>query len=672
MYKSFYLIICILLSNIIFIACISNKDELLNNSDEIFISHLDSLLGSNPELVCNKIDSIISSGVHNDEFYSLLMIKSKAKLFLSEYDSVFILLDSIERYCSNVSEKNTPYRLLSSANNMRGNLYARRSVMDSAIIYFQKAYNYSSKLGLSYDLIDITINLADANVRSGKFDLGSFWYRRSLSISDTLMLPENRRFPSYYGLAQVYMDLRDYDKCDFYYDLAGRYFDDMLPFEKHIYLNNRGNSYYYRGEYDKAMDYFRKSLQLVNRYPDMEFERKFTKVNMGEVFMLMNETDSATAYLEECYSFFKSINHTSALYYIETQLIELALKKNNISLASKIIRDAVQPDFIEPNMLHIRNKYLQHYYAESGDYKKAYYYQQNNAHIDDSIRNERIKMRSAEISLRYRQDSTLMKKEMSIKEKEGQVLVLHQWISILVLAILLFISFSGMFIIYRKRRFDKRIWNMQTDISTLRLENIRNRISPHFIFNVLNREMVRYTNEDDKSCLVNLSKLIRKNLELTENLSISLNDELDFVKTYITLQEQTLGEDFHYEVNVSDDVVCEDTYIPSMLIQIPVENSIKHALKVKKGKKCLWINVNKNDAGVEIVIVDNGGGFRPVSSNRGTGTGLKVITQTIQLLNMYNKEQIVMKISNVKIDENEIGCEIRYSVPGSYKFKISK
>lgn len=672
MYKSFYLVIYILLSNIIFIACVSHKDEHLNNSDEIFIFHLDTLIGSNPELACTEIDSILSSEVHNDQFYSLLMIKSKAKLFLSEYDSVFILLDSIEGYCSKISEENTPYRLLSSVNNMRGNLYARRSVMDSAVIYFQKAYDYSSKLGLSHDLIDITINLADANVRSGKFDQGSFWYRRSLSISDTLMLPENRRFPSYYGLAQVYMDLRDYDKCDFYYNLAGRYFDDMLPFEKHIYLNNRGNSYYYRGEYDKAMDYFRESLQLANKYPDMEFERKFTKVNMGEVFMLMNETDSATAYLEECYSFFKSIDHTSALYYIETQLIELALKKGNISVASKIIRDAVQPDFIEPNMLHIRNKYLQHYYAESGDYKKAYYYQQNNAHIDDSIRNERIKMRSAEISLRYRQDSTLMKKEMSIKEKEGQVLVLHQWISILVLAILLFISISGMFIIYRKRRFDKRIWNMQTDISTLRLENIRNRISPHFIFNVLNREMVRYTNDDDKNSLVNLSKLIRKNLELTGNLSISLNDELDFVKTYITLQEQTLGEDFHYEVNISDDVICEDTYLPSMLIQIPVENSIKHALKVKKGKKCLWINVNKNDAGVEIVIVDNGGGYKPVSSSRGTGTGLKVITQTIQLLNMYNKEQIVMKISNVMTDENETGCEIRYSIPEHYRYNISK
>ena len=69
MYKSFYLVIYILLSNIIFIACVSHKDEHLNNSDEIFILHLDTLLGSNPELACTEIDSILSSDVHNDQFY---------------------------------------------------------------------------------------------------------------------------------------------------------------------------------------------------------------------------------------------------------------------------------------------------------------------------------------------------------------------------------------------------------------------------------------------------------------------------------------------------------------------------------------------------------------------------------------------------------------------------
>ena len=32
-------------------------------------------------------------------------------------------------------------------------------------------------------------------------------------------------------------------------------------------------------------------------------------------------------------------------------------------------------------------------------------------------------------------------------------------------------------------------------IATLRMENIRNRVSPHFIFNILNREMGNYTDE---------------------------------------------------------------------------------------------------------------------------------------------------------------------------------
>ena len=178
-------------------------------------------------------------------------------------------------------------------------------------------------------MIDISINLADAYVRCGKFDMGAYWYRKSLLLSDTLMIDEKKRFPSYYGLAQVYMDLRDFQQCDHYFDMAGKFYDAMLPFEKHIYLNNRGNSYYYRGDYNKAMEYFKKSMQLANLYSDMEYERNFTKVNMGELYMLMDKTDSASLYLNDCYSFFKSINHTSALYYIETQLIELALEQGN-------------------------------------------------------------------------------------------------------------------------------------------------------------------------------------------------------------------------------------------------------------------------------------------------------------------------------------------------------
>ncbi|MBM6863805.1 histidine kinase [Bacteroides caecigallinarum] len=673
MHKSFYFILYLIIAPIVYSGCVSRTNERHDyDGNDSLIGHLESLIGTNPNRVVKEVDSLYyDSDVSLS--YKLLLIKSKAMLFLSQYDSVKILLDSIQKFYSTpIPGKEIDYDMLSRVNNMYGNFYSRRAIMDSAIVRFRRAYKYSSGLGLSNNLVDISINLADAYVRRGQFDMGAYWYRKSLLLSDSLMIPEEKRFPSYYGLAQVYMELRDYQQCDYFYDLAGRFYDNMMPFEKHIYLNNRGNSYYFRGDYKQALEYFRKIMRLTASYKDMDFERYLTKVNLGEVFLLMNETDSATYYLEDCYSFFKSINHVSALYYIETQLIELALKKGDVHLASEIISKAVKPEFIEPNMLHIRNKYLQHYFEQSGDYKNAYYYQRNNAFIDDSIRNERIKMRSAEIALKYRQDSTLMKKELFIKEKENEVLQLNQWIYILFLSLLFIVSLSIILTIYRKRRSDKKIWGMQADISSLRLENVRNRISPHFIFNVLNREVARYTDDVDKNNLVALSKLIRKNLELTGNLSISLCDELDFVKTYVSIQMQTMGEGFSYEISVDEGIECKEILIPSMLIQIPVENALKHALKTKEGKKRLWIKVFKDDKRIYITVTDNGGGFKKVSSNRGTGTGLKVITQSIQLLNLYNKEPITMKISNVKLDEEETGCEISYSIPVGYSYKIVK
>ena len=65
----------------------------------------------------------------------------------------------------------------------------------------------------------------------------------------------------------------------------------------------------------------------------MEFERNLTMINMGEVFLLMNQTDSSAYYLSRCYDFFRRVNNQTALYYIDTQLIELALKQKNLPLA---------------------------------------------------------------------------------------------------------------------------------------------------------------------------------------------------------------------------------------------------------------------------------------------------------------------------------------------------
>lgn len=229
-------------------------------------------------------------------------------------------------------------------------------------------------------------------------------------------------------------------------------------------------------------------------------------------------------------------------------------------------------------------------------------------------------------------------------------------------------------ILYRKRQRDREQWRMQNAMTSLRLENVRNRISPHFIFNVLNREMNLHKGDKESQNLIGLTKLIRRNLELTDCLAVSLADELDFVDTYVKLERQSLGSEFEYRLDLAEQLDLQEMKVPSMLLQIPVENAIKHGLRLKEGKRLLLIQVHKLENNqVEIVICDNGGGYRKTSVSYGTGTGMKVITQTIQLLNMYNSRPILMKINNVLIgEEKEMGCEVRFVVPLDYSYQLKK
>ena len=140
MSRFFAIIFCVATSFLLHTACTSEKERGTDVYNDDFMFECDTLLGAYPDIVVKKLDSAIAVSGFNEKYYSLLLLKSKAKLFMSEYDSVKILLDSISEYFAKYSDEKKMYKILASVNNMRGNLYARRSVMDSAVIYFDKAY----------------------------------------------------------------------------------------------------------------------------------------------------------------------------------------------------------------------------------------------------------------------------------------------------------------------------------------------------------------------------------------------------------------------------------------------------------------------------------------------------------------------------------------------------
>ena len=597
--------------------------------------------------------------------YNYLAMTLKTYLITSQLDSAQIVIQQIHDFIERQHSSSQMADLESECFNMKGNIFARVGNMDSAEICFRKAYELRMR-GTRIEVVpDILMNLADANNRLGKLDIGAAWYRRALLMCDSLHVASTKKPPIYYGLAQVYVTMRDFEQCDYYYNLAGESYDSMLPYEKYIYLNNRGTSYYYREDYQTAIKYFQKVIDLVEGYDDMSFELNLGRLNLGDCYLQLNMVDLAVKYINECQPFFEEMGVSTALYYIDTQKIELALLQKDFRLLS----ESVVPPGIDPDMVHIRNKYLQQFYEETGNYKRAYHYLQRNNLLDDSIRNERVRMRTADLTLRYQQDSTLMAHRVLLQEQKNEVLVLRQT-QFVVFAVAVVSILTAVFLyLYSKKKRALLLARNHRTVSTLRLENIRNRLSPHFIFNVLNWEMAE-RNVEEKQELSSLVKLMRRNLELAEQLCVTLAEELDFVKTYINLERRSLGPDFHSELKIEKDVQPEQIRIPSMMIQIPVENAVKHALREKEGERNLWVSVCRRGNGICIKITDNGGGYRPDSRNWGTGTGMKVIMQTIQILNNKNKEAIDVSVHNVSLQSGEMGCEVTFWLPDNYDYRI--
>lgn len=605
-------------------------------------------------------------------YYRLLALYGKTFFVSSDFDSIYYYNHKVKKFSPRTSECPQWNDVLADVYNIQGNVCIQLNRPDSSVIYYKKAYDYRLKGRRLHLLPDICINTADAYLHCGDLAYTASYYRRALFLCDSLNLSEHAKFPVYYGLGQTYMELRDFDLSNHYYEMAGRFFNEMNVGEKWIYLNNRGNHYYYKKDYREALNFMRRANALVTSHPQMVFEQNLVKVNLGELYLLTDNLDSAQVCLDESYRYFTEIQHSSAVYYIETQMIELALKKGNIAQAHKMIERTIPQGHLDANMLMIRNQYLQHYFERTGDYRRAYEYLKSDCQLDDSIRSERVRTRVAELDMRYRQDTIVLRKEVQIQRQAGEVKALKLSVYIWVLVCVLLVAGVVIIVWYmrKKREFLRERFFRQ--INRVRMENLRSRISPHFTFNVLGREINQLKgSEEVKNNLMELVKYLRRSLELTEKLAVSLQDELDFVRSYIELERGRVGDDFTATVTLDEGLDGTRIQIPSMIVQIPVENAIKHGLAGKDGDKELTVRVSREGNGIRITVCDNGRGYLPQvsSATRGTGTGLKVLYQTIQLLNTKNKsDKIRFDITNR--NDGKTGTLVSVYVPFHFSYDL--
>ncbi|MBC7830368.1 MAG: histidine kinase [Chitinophagaceae bacterium] len=109
------------------------------------------------------------------------------------------------------------------------------------------------------------------------------------------------------------------------------------------------------------------------------------------------------------------------------------------------------------------------------------------------------------------------------------------------------------------------------------LEAIKNQIDPHFIFNALNNLAYLIETDRDRAKMFNIT-LARVYLYILQHKDIHLvplGNEIQFLKDYFYLSEIRFESCIYLQIDIPDDLL-ETTYIPSISLQLLLENAIKH------------------------------------------------------------------------------------------------
>ncbi len=148
-------------------------------------------------------------------------------------------------------------------------------------------------------------------------------------------------------------------------------------------------------------------------------------------------------------------------------------------------------------------------------------------------------------------------------------------------------------------------------LAEAQMQQLRNQINPHFLFNTLN--IISRTARSEKATkseklILSLSRLFRYGLK-TDADEVPLQREMNIVEDYISIQTSRFSERVALQWRIAPGVDPEQILVPTFLLQPLVENAVIHALEPKLEGGVIRICAKQQDDALFLSITDNGVGM---------------------------------------------------------------
>jgi two-component system LytT family sensor kinase len=182
---------------------------------------------------------------------------------------------------------------------------------------------------------------------------------------------------------------------------------------------------------------------------------------------------------------------------------------------------------------------------------------------------------------------------------------------------------------------------LTSDLSQAELAILRNQLHPHFLFNSFNAvaTLVRQKkNEAAVEIIAQLSALLRRALERTGQSTVSLENELDFIRRYLEIEKVRFGEKLRCDFLIEPASLA--ALVPNLVLQPLVENAVKHGISQRTSPGVVSIIARRWHDRLMIEIANDGpdGPVTERRANHRNSSGIGLSNTRLRLEKLYGTD----------------------------------
>lgn len=450
-----------------------------------------------------------------------------------------------------------------------GLCYQSEGNLEKALHYFMKSLKIEEKIGNRAGLVASYANVAMVLEAQLEYQRALSYYQKALKIAKET---QNQAYQVqvYFNIAHLHFEGKLYQKAKKYADSTLNLAQKIkMPFGIAKAQGIRADIFWQNKEYQKALEAIEIAEEIF-----IPMQATGDLLNLAIIKAKVYEKQGKFEQMKEYAEKAKELGQDNVSFEDNRKIYYLLYK------ASKTLGQKTEG-------LEYLEKYMK--------YRDSIFVKEKNATIEELVTKHETKEKEQKIK------DLEQKSKISALELGRKNIIISASIGLALLSLLIFYLF------YRQ----KQLQNQKKEIS-LEQKLLRTQLNPHFIFNALNAiqdYILKMEKAEASIYLAQFSQLMRQILENSREDYISLEQEIETLENYLSLQQLRFEDKFEYAINLTDDLDSEEILIPPMFAQPFIENAIEHGIAKMQDRGEININFRLEGEQIILEIADNGIGI---------------------------------------------------------------